>query len=219
MKKIQPGVLLTLLALCVVWCAAALAAPVDTGFVDVDPSAWYAEAVQYVKDKGLMGGNGENFNPDALISRAQLTTILYRAAGSPVPSKKAEFPDVAPGAYYENAVNWAVGVGLVTGYADGTFGSGNSITRQQLAAILWRSVGSPETTPSLDFQDAAEISNYAAQAVTWASENRIINSNGGLFLPNAKATRAQVAVILRNYMESSAAGTAVLFDAGSGAAA
>ena len=218
MKKIRLGAVLALLAASALWCVTALAAPVDTGFVDVDPSAWYAEAIQYVKTRGIMGGSGDTFNPDGLTSRAQLTAILYRAAGSPTPAAKAEFSDVAPTAYYADAVNWAVGEGLITGYGDGTFGSNNSITRQQLAAILWRSAGSPETVPNLDFDDAAEISAYAAQAVTWATENHIINGNGGKFLPATRATRAQVAVILKNYMESGAANQAVLFEAAGDAA-
>ena len=213
MKRIYAVILAALLAAGAFWRPTALAAPVDTGFVDVDPSAWYAEAISYVKTKGLMGGSGDTFSPDATTTRAQLTAILYRAAGSPVPMGKAEFSDVAETAYYADAVNWAVGEGLITGYGNGTFGSNDSITRQQLATILWRSAGSPETVPNLDFEDAAEISAYAAQAVTWATENQIINGNGGKFLPASKATRAQLAVILKNYMESGAAEQVVLFDA------
>ena len=94
MKRIRPAIFPVILA-AVLWCVTAMAVPVDTGFIDVDPSDWYAEAVSYVKEHGLMSGNGNTFSPDGLTTRAQLTTILYRAAGSPVPKVKAEFNDVA----------------------------------------------------------------------------------------------------------------------------
>lgn len=181
----------------------ALAATSDTGFSDVSATAWYADAVEDVRSDGLMSGTGATtFSPEATTSRGEIATILHRAAGSPIITGGIQFPDVDGTAYYGNAARWASAEGIVSGYSDGNFGPNDPITREQLVAILWRYAGSPAADAGEDFADEAAISSYATAAVDWARANGIINGKeGNRFAPNGSATRAQVAVILRNYME------------------
>lgn len=125
----------------------ALAAVEDTGFSDVDADDWFADSAVYVRDNGIMNGtSATTFDPNGTTSRGQIAAILYRAAGSPAVSGGTAFSDVAETAYYASAVRWASASGVVTGYADGTFRPNAPITRQQLAAILWRCAGSPART-------------------------------------------------------------------------
>ena len=175
----------------------------DTGFSDVAANAWYADAVTYVRGHGLMSGTSTTtFSPEATTSRGQIAAILYRAAGSPAVTGGTDFPDVANTAYYADATRWASANGIVSGYPNGNFGPNDSITRQQFAAILWRYAGSPAASRGQDFADESSISSYSSTAVDWAHENGIINGKGGnIFDPDGNATRAQAAVILRNFME------------------
>ena len=202
MKRIQAFLLTVVLALTM--CAPAFAAVEDTGFSDVAANAWYADAAQYVRDNGIMSGTSSTtFSPNATMTRAMLATVLYRAAGSPAVSGTADFLDVRAGAYYANAAAWASANGIVTGYGNGLFGSNDPVTREQIAAILWRYQGSPAVTGTADFTDRNAISAYAAPAAAWAKENGIVNGlSDGRFAPKSNATRAQVAVILRNLLSS-----------------
>ena len=179
----------------------AAAAEPAAQFSDVSPDAWYAEAVEYVRNHGIMNGTSATiFNPNSTASRGQIAAILYRASGSPETSGGTDFTDVADTAYYADAVRWASTYGIVTGYGDGTFRPNNPITRQQLAAILWRYAGSPAAESSVDYADEAAISAYAGTAVDWARDTGIISGrNGNRFDPNGRATRAQAAVILYRY--------------------
>lgn len=181
----------------------ACAAVEDTGFSDVAADAWYAGAVEYIRDNGLMSGTSTAvFNPNGTTSRGQLAAILYRASGSPAVSGGAVFPDVADGAYYAAASQWASANGIITGYPDGSFGPNDPLTRQQLAAILWRYAGSPAAEPGQDFADETSIAAYAAAAVDWARAVGVIGGkDGNRFDPGGSATRAQAAVILHRYME------------------
>lgn len=181
----------------------AFAAVSDTGFSDVAANAWYADAVTYVRNHGLMSGTSTTtFSPEATTSRGQIATILYRAAGSPAVTGGTDFPDVASTAYYADATRWASANGIVSGYPNGNFGPNDPITRQQFAAILWRYAGSPTASRGQDFADESSISSYASTAVDWTRENGIMGGKGGnIFDPNGNATRAQAAVILRNFME------------------
>lgn len=180
----------------------AFAAAGDTGFSDVAADAWYADAVEYVRDNGLMSGtSATTFSPDESTSRAMLAAILYRAAGSPAVSASAAFSDVAADTYYADAVSWASANGIVSGYGNGQFGGDNPVTREQIVTILWRYAGSPVAGTNVDFADERSISSFAAQAVDWAQEHGIINGkSGNRFDPQGTATRAEVAVILRNFM-------------------
>lgn len=180
----------------------AYAAMDDTGFSDVAANAWYADAVEYVQENGLMSGTSPlEFSPESNTSRAMLATILYRASGSPAVAATTTFLDVGAGSWYVNAASWAAANGMITGDADGSFGGNDPVTREQIATILWRYAGSPSTETGEDFADEAAISSYAATAVDWAQANGIVNGkSGNVFDPSGNATRAQVATILRNYL-------------------
>lgn len=195
--------LLIAAALALAISVSAFAAVSDTGYSDVAADAWYADAVAYVREHGLMSGtSATTFSPNATTSRGQIATILYRAAGSPAVTGGTNFPDVASTAYYATATRWASANGIVTGYPNGNFGPDDPITRQQIAAILWRYAGSPTADRGTDFADESTISAYASTAVDWARANGIMNGkDGNRFDPNGNATRAQAAVILRNYMQ------------------
>ena len=114
------------------------------------------------------------------------------------------FDDVDSSAWYTEAIRWAAGQGIVGGYGDGTFGPNDPITREQLAVMLWRYVGSPAATGrELDFNDTDEISGFALEAMRWAVENGILNGDGsGELGPKEQATRAQVAQMLKNFIEN-----------------
>ena len=171
-------------------------------FSDVPSGAWYEDAVTYVHDRGIMNGtSATTFSPERSMTRAMLTVVLYRAAGSPAVSGQAAFSDLVPGAYYESAVAWASANGIVTGYRDGRFRPDTPVSRAQIAAILWRYAGSPTADAGQDFADESSIPTYAAPAVDWARANGVVNGKtGNRFDPNGNATRAQVAVMLRNYL-------------------
>ena len=179
-------------ALALSMSAVSFAAVDDTGYSDVDADAWYADAVGYVRDNGLMGGtSGTQFEPDAGMTRAMLATVLYRASGSPAVSGTDSFTDTAAGTWYSDAVVWASSQGLVTGYGDGTFGTDDPVAREQIAAILWRCAGSPAADAGASFADESAISAYAAQAVDWARGAGIVGGKeGNRFDPAGSATRA-----------------------------
>jgi hypothetical protein len=169
-------------------------------FSDVKEGDWYYSAVQYVAQNGLMfGTSSSTFSPELTTNRGMIATILYRLSGSSE-TLQSTFKDVIPGAYYANAVAWAQEKGIIAGYGNGMFGPEDSITREQMAAILWRYAGSPVAADSegLDnFKDAVEISSYAKNALVWAHQQGIIAGKGnGILDPQGKATRAEVAQIL-----------------------
>ena len=197
------GALLLALILTCSLSVTAFASLEDTGFSDVDADDWFAESAVYVRDNGVMNGTSDTtFNPNGTTNRGQIAAILYRAAGSPAVSGAADFPDVTAGAYYADAASWAAANGIVTGYSDGTFGPGDPITRQQLAAILWRYAGSPAAESGTDYADESAIASYAVTAVDWARDTGVITGrDGNVFDPNGRATRAQAAVILHRYLE------------------
>lgn len=180
----------------------AFASANDTGFSDVAADAWYAGSVTYVRDSGLMSGTGEgNFSPNTTTTRAMLTAILYRVSGSPAVEDPARFTDVAQNAYYADAVAWASENEIVQGYGNSLFGSNDPVSREQIAAILWRYAGSPASNAGQDFADESVIAGYAGRAVDWARENGIISgTSGNLFDPKGDATRAQVAAMLHRFM-------------------
>ena len=199
------GTMLLALILTLSLSIAALAAVEDTGFSDVAADAWYADAVTYVRDNGLMSGSSETtFVPDGTMTRGMLVTTLYRLAGSPsLENENLGYPfaDVPGDAWYADGVYWARLTGVVNGYPNERFGPDDPVSREQIAAILWRYAGSPAAEPGTDFADEGNISDYAAQAVDWARANGIVNgADGNRFLPQSSATRAQAATILRNYL-------------------
>ena len=200
------GAILMALALVLSLNLTAFAAVEDTGFSDVAADAWYADAVEYVRDNGLMSGtSATTFAPEGTMTRAMLATTLYRAAGSPAVSGSDSFTGTADGAWYADAVLWASQRGVISGYGNNLFGTNDPVTREQIATILWRYAGSPSADAGQDFADESEIASYAAAAVDWARANGVVSGvDGNRFLPGSNATRAQVATILRNYLTMSA---------------
>lgn len=192
---------LAALILCLGLSVTASAAEADTGFSDVAADAWYAEAAVYCRDNGLMNGTtATTFSPNATMTRAQLCAVLYRMAGSPETTGRDAFTDTPDGAWYEDAVLWAVRNRIMSGYTASTFGPHDPVTREQLAAILWRYAGSPAAEAGEAYADEASIASWAVTAVDWARTCGFINGmSDGSFRPDGRATRAQVAAILMRY--------------------
>ena len=135
-----------------------------------------------------------------------LAQVLYNHAGRPAASANSGFTDVPSGSWYASAVNWAAAQGYVTGYEDNRFAPDAPVTREQVAAILWRFSGSPAANSApLSFRDAQQISGYAQQAMAWAVAQGILQGSGDVLNPNGETTRAQAAQILMNYIHYSTA--------------
>ena len=185
--------------------------PEPLPFSDVAESAWYADAVAYVYEAGLMTGTGEGtFSPDAAASRSMVAAILWRMAGSPVVNYAMDFTDVPQGQWYSEAVRWAASEGVVTGCGDGTFGTDAPVTREQLAAMLYRFAQARgwDVTPSASlasYADAADVSAWAAPALEWASGAGILEGTGSGLHPQGQATRAELAAVLLRLSEGAAA--------------
>lgn len=184
------------------------AAPVGLPFADVSGSDWFYNDVRYVYEKGIMDGTGaDRFSPNAPLTRAMIVTILYRMAGSPAMSGASDFKDVDSNKWFAKAVAWAAANGIVNGYGSGLFGPNDPVTREQLAAILYRyAVYGGMTAVTLEenlgsFADTAQLSAYAIQAMNWAVGQGLINGSGSNLVPKAQATRAQVAAIIHRYLE------------------
>ena len=184
--------------------------PSKTKFNDVSANDWFASAVDYVTGKGMMNGTADNtFSPKANTTRGMVVTVLYRLENQPSTSA-ASFTDVASGAYYANAVAWANANGIVSGYGSGKFGPNDKVTREQLAAILYRyaqykkydvSVG--EDTNILSYDDAQSISTYAIPAIQWACGAGVVTGKSGSKLdPKGNAIRAEVAAMLMRFCEN-----------------
>ena len=195
-------------------CAAALACSAGaanvSNFSDVRPSDWYHDAVSYVCEAGLMNGTSNTtFSPNDTTSRSMIVTILYRLAGSPdLPESNWGYPyaDVDASVYYSTPVYWARMNDLVTGYSDTQFGPDDAITREQMAAILYRYAENLELDTDTDFipdkyydfPDYKTVSRYAANAMSWCVNKGIINGSNGKLNPQGTATRAEVATMLMN---------------------
>lgn len=196
--------LILAMAVCFSITVTAYAAVEDTGFSDVAADAWYADAVQYCRDNGLMSGTSTTtFSPNVTTSRAMLVMVLYRQAGSPAGNSQIHFSDVPAGVWYADAVAWASSNGIAAGYGNNIFGSNDPVTREQLATILWRYAGSPEASDdAAPFADAAQISSFAVGAVAWARAEGIVSGKpSNLFDPQGSATRAEMAVMLYRWLD------------------
>ena len=178
-------------------------------FRDVRPEDWFYDDVRYVYESGLMNGTAEGlFSPDLFTSRAMIVTVLWRLSGSPVVNYYMPFADVDQAAWYAEAVRWAASCGIVAGYDNGNFGPNDPITREQLAAILYRcaayrqedtSIGAD--TNILSFTDAASVSEYAVPALQWACGAGILQGADGALLPTHPATRAQTTAMLHRFCQ------------------
>lgn len=180
-------------------------------FGDVAQNAWYYDAVQYVYENGLMDGTGGGaFSPAATTTRGMVVTILYRLAGQPTSASTSAFSDVAVGQWYSDAVSWASANGIVSGYGDGTFGPNDTVTREQLAAILYRfaqtqSEDVTQTGALSSFTDGGDTAQWAQSAMSWAVGNGLISGKGnGVLDPQGTATRAEVAAILARFCQNTA---------------
>ena len=172
-------------------------------FKDVPQNSWFADSVQYVVNNKLMNGtSGTAFSPNANMSRAMLATVLYRMSGDTAQAG-SRFGDVASSAYYAAAVNWAANKGIVNGTGANTFSPNANITREQLAAMLYRYAGEPDATADLSaYKDAGAISSYAQKAMQWCVANGILNGKTGSNLaPQATATRAECAAMLQRFAQ------------------
>lgn len=182
--------------------------PSKTKFNDVSANDWFASAVDYVTGKGMMNGTAANtFSPKANTTRGMIVTVLYRLEHQPSTSA-ASFTDVASGAYYANAVAWANANGIVSGYGSGKFGPNDKVTREQLAAILYRYAQYKKYdvsgAKSLDgYTDAQSVSSYAVPALQWANAAGVVTGKSGNKLdPKGNATRAEVAAMLMRFCEN-----------------
>ena len=174
-------------------------------FADVPAENWAADAVVFASAHEMFNGTGETtFSPELSMSRAMLTTVLYNLEGHPDQDLTGAFSDIDGDTWYADSVLWAAENGITSGYGNGQFGPNDSITREQLAVMLWRYAGSPAAkTRTLDFTDADQAGGYAVEALCWAASNGILNGYGnGRIDPTGLATRAQAAQMLKNFMEN-----------------
>ena len=177
-------------------------------FTDVKAKSWFRDAVKYVYKKGLMNGKEDTkFVPNEATTRAMLVTILYRMEGSPAVTGNHPFTDLKQ-AWYKDAVAWAYENEIVNGMSETKFDPNGSITRQQMAAILYRyntykGYAATERADISSFPDANKVQSYAKDAMAWANAVELITGseqNGAVYLlPRGNATRAQVATILHRY--------------------
>ena len=177
-------------------------------FTDVSTSDWFYSDVMFVYENGLFSGtDSRSFSPNASMTRAMLVTVLYRLEGEPAGTGSSSFSDVYSGSYYEKAVAWAAANGIVTGTGSTSFSPDAKVTREQLAAILYRYAQykklDTDAGAKLDsFSDAGNVSGYASEALSWAVSEGLINGASGRLTPKGDATRAQVAAILHRFVEN-----------------
>ena len=172
-----------------------------SGFGDVPQNSWFADAVKYVSENKLMNGTSTTaFSPNGNMSRAMLATVLYRMSGETAEADSS-FRDVSSSAYYAAAVNWASSEGIVNGTGANTFSPNASITREQLAAMLYRYAGEPSVSADLSaYTDTVDISPYASKAVEWCVAKGILSGESATRLaPQDTATRAECAAMLQRF--------------------
>lgn len=174
-------------------------------FTDVKESDWFYDYVMDMNQAGLMNGTSDRlFSPAMSTTRGMIATILWRLEGKPTVENPIPFSDVAATAWYGEGVRWAAAIGVVKGYSETIFAPNDDITREQMAAMLYRFATSPDATGDLNgFVDQAKVSDYARGAMIWAVDKGIINGKeGGLLDPKGKATRAEVAAMMARYQQA-----------------
>lgn len=177
-------------------------------FTDVSTSDWFYDDVAFVYENGLFSGtDSRSFSPNASMTRAMLVTVLYRLEGEPTVTGRSSFTDVRSGAYYEKSVIWAAANGIVTGTDSTSFSPDTKVTREQLAAILYRyaqyrKLDTDASAKLNSFTDADSVSAYASEALGWAVSEGLINGASGKLMPKGDATRAQVAAILHRFVKN-----------------
>lgn len=177
-------------------------------FTDVHETDWFYNDVLFVYEEGLFAGTSDTtFSPNAAMTRAMLVTVLYRLEGEPAVSGRSGFSDVTFNSYYEDAVTWAADNGIVNGTSITTFSPNANVTREQMAAILYRYAQykkyNTAASSSLNgFTDQASVSSYATASLEWAVAEKLVNGSAGKLMPTGNATRAQVAAILHRFVEN-----------------
>lgn len=179
-------------------------------FDDVAENSWYSDAAAFVSGHELFSGTSETaFAPDESMTRGMLAQVLHNLESNPGADVSASFHDVDSSDWYAQAVDWAASEGIVSGYGDGSFGADDSITREQLAVMLYRyaqSAGYSTTQGGMsiwEYTDYDQISPYAREAMDWAVSAGLLSGTGNNTLePGGTATRAQVAVILTNFCQN-----------------
>ena len=185
----------------------------SVSFADIPAGAWYKAAVDYVVSNGYFNGvSSTRFDPQGTMTRAMFATAVGRLAGIDIGDYAGSaFSDVSEGQWYSAYVKWAADNGIVNGVGGGRFDPDAEITREQMAALLYRyaQYAGVDVTPAAGaaaafaaFPDSPSVSAYARDAMTWAVGAGIINGSDGRLLPQGDATRAQVAQIIRNYAET-----------------
>ena len=177
-------------------------------FTDVRESDWFYEDVAFAYENGLFAGTSDTtFSPNASMTRAMLVTVLYRLEGQPAVNGRSGFSDVQYNGYYEDAVTWAADNGIVNGTSITTFSPNANVTREQMAAILYRYAQHKKYNTAASsglngFTDHASVSGYAAASLEWAVAEKLVNGSAGKLMPTGNATRAQVAAILHRFVEN-----------------
>lgn len=174
-------------------------------FEDVPETDWAADAVAFTSARELFNGTSDTtFSPNEPMSRGMLAAVLYNLEGRPDQTEAGPFRDVSSDAWYADGVAWAAQNGIVNGDGSGEFNPDADISREQFAVMLWKYAGSPEASgEDLDFTDAGEANDYAAEALRWAVSNGIMSGYGdGKLDPQGTATRAQAAQMLKNFLEN-----------------
>ncbi|MCH5211091.1 MAG: S-layer homology domain-containing protein [Oscillospiraceae bacterium] len=175
-------------------------------FTDVPDNLWFYEPIKYTLRRGLMSGiTNTIFEPETDVTRAMFVCVLYRIEGEPETNYAMTFEDVSPNMYYAEEVAWAAENNIVSGYSDKVFDPDGLITREQMAAIMYRYANFKEydtnTGAALNYADKESVSDYAVSAVIWTTENGIMSGYENYFTPHNYATRAQTASVFRQFDE------------------
>jgi len=176
-------------------------------FTDLDLSMWYHDGIHFCVGNEYMNGMDKyKFEPDTITTRAMIVTILYRMENEPKISGNTVFSDVKPNKYYRDAVEWASENSIVEGVGDGTFAPETAITREQLSAILYRYAKYKKYNTSAgdsvkSYDDIAEVSDWAVEAINWAVENEIVQGDGDRLMPKGDGTRAQSAAMIQRFCD------------------
>ncbi len=167
-------------------------------FTDVDKGAYYYDAVQWAVKNGIASGTtATTFSPDDACTRAQTVTLIWRASGSPAPSSQDNpFTDVRKGAYYYDAVLWAVGKGITSGATETTFNPDATVTRGQVATFIYRNAGSPAVSRTNAFMDVPDDAYYSKPVAWVAAKGVTSGTDANSFSPNSVCTRGQIVTFL-----------------------
>ena len=177
-------------------------------FTDVHETDWFYNDVLFVYEEGLFAGTSDTtFSPNAAMTRAMLVTVLYRLEGQPAVNGRSGFSDVQYNGYYEDAVTWAADNGIVNGTSTTTFSPNANVTREQMAAILYRyaqykKYNTAASSSLNSFSDHTSVSGYAVASLQWSVAEKLVNGSNGKLMPTGNASRAQVAAILHRFAEN-----------------